>query len=55
MKISAWGGLGGSSGSGNHLEKGSLCSCQFLAQNTHPYTPPEKGCKALLERLCQGM
>jgi hypothetical protein len=30
-------------------------SCQFLAQNTHPYTSPEKGRKALLERLCQGM
>ena len=26
--------------------------CQLLAQNPHPYTPPEKGCKALLERLC---
>ena len=30
-------------------------SCQVLAQNTHPYTSPEKGRKALLERLCQGM
>src|SRR6266568_1818756 len=30
-------------------------SCQFLAQNTHPYTSPEKGRKALLERLRQGM
>ena len=30
-------------------------SCQFLAQNTHPHTPPEKGRKALLERLRQGM
>ena len=26
-----------------------------LAQNTHPYMPAEKGRKALLERLCQGM
>ena len=26
-------------------------SCQFLAQNTHPYTPLEKGRKALLEHL----
>ena len=32
-----------------------LDSCQFLAQNTHPYTSPEKGRKALLERLCQRM
>ena len=30
-------------------------SCQFLAQNTHPYMPAEKGRKALLERLRQGM
>jgi hypothetical protein len=30
-------------------------SCQDLAQNTHPYMPPKKGRKALLERLCQGM
>jgi hypothetical protein len=30
-------------------------SYQFLAQNTHPYTSPEKGRKALLERLCEGM
>jgi hypothetical protein len=30
-------------------------SCQFLAQNTHPYTSLEKGRKALLERLRQGM
>src|ERR1043165_2138635 len=30
-------------------------SCQVLAQNTHPYTPLEKGCKALLERLRQGV
>ena len=29
--------------------------CQFLAQTPHPYTSPEKGRKALLERLCQGM
>jgi hypothetical protein len=29
--------------------------CQLLAQNTHPYTPLEKGRKALLERLRQGM
>ena len=26
-------------------------SCQLLAQNTHPHTSPEKGRKALLERL----
>src|SRR5262252_999763 len=32
-----------------------LRSCQFLAQNTHPYTSPEKGRKALLERLRQRM
>jgi hypothetical protein len=32
-----------------------LRSCQLLAQNTHPHTSPEKGRKALLERLCQGM
>src|SRR5262249_7533306 len=31
-----------------------MVSCQFLAQNTHPYTSPEKGRKALLERLRQG-
>jgi len=31
------------------------CSCQFLAQNTHSDTPLEKGRKALLERLRQGM
>jgi hypothetical protein len=30
-------------------------SCQFLAQNTHPYMSPEKGRKALLERLRQRM
>ena len=30
-------------------------SCQFSVQNTHPYTPLEKGRKALLERLRQGM
>jgi hypothetical protein len=30
-------------------------SCQFLAQNTHLYMPLEKGRKALLERLCEGM
>ena len=30
-------------------------SCQFLAQNTHPHTSPEKGRKALLERRRQGM
>jgi hypothetical protein len=28
-------------------------SSQFLAQNTHPYTPLEKGRKALLEHLSQ--
>ena len=28
-------------------------SCQFLAQKTHPYTSPEKGRKAVLERLRQ--
>jgi hypothetical protein len=32
-----------------------LSSCQFLAQNTHSDTPLEKGRKALLERLRQGM
>jgi hypothetical protein len=32
-----------------------LVSCQFLAQHTHPYTSLEKGRKALLERLRQGM
>jgi hypothetical protein len=30
-------------------------SCQFLAQHTHPYMSPEKGRKALLERLRQRM
>ena len=30
-------------------------SCQFLAQNTHPYASSEKGRTALLERLCQRM
>ena len=34
---------------------GMAPSCQFLAQNTHTYTPLEKGRKALLERLRQGM
>jgi hypothetical protein len=36
-------------------EKRVAFSCQVLAQNTHPYTPLEKGCKALLERLRQGV
>jgi hypothetical protein len=32
-----------------------VSSCQFLAQTTHLYTSPEKGRKALLERLREGM
>jgi len=48
MKISAWGGLGGSSGSGNHLEKGSRCSwpcsspvCVVAGHTTWAFgTPP---------------
>jgi hypothetical protein len=32
-----------------------LLSCQLLAQTTHPYMPSEKGRKALLEHLRQGM
>jgi transposase-like protein len=39
-----------------HRRKRSVwLSCQVLAQNTHPYMPAEKGRKALLERLRQGM
>ena len=48
MKISAWGGLGGSSGSGNHLEKCSLCRwpcsspvCVLAGHTTWAFgTPP---------------
>jgi hypothetical protein len=42
---------------GRHGMRSSLTkpSCQVLAQNTHPHMPPEKGRKALLEHLRQGM